>query len=222
MTTVAIVENGPSLSPYFERALESAGVDHVRARVWRGAEFPTDFDACILTGDFHNITDGLRDYHRREIEFLEKLNGRKAFASCFAHQLIALAHGGRVSHRDRRLLRWEHVNLQGTHPLTRGMTGFDAVCLNVDEVADAPSGAALLGASEHCACQVLAYGTGIVTCQAHPEMSVRRGQFLVNALAIMLAGGPNAAYGDYRSSRPAAVPRQSEFMSEVIGWLISG
>ncbi|MHB8896840.1 MAG: type 1 glutamine amidotransferase [Candidatus Geothermincolia bacterium] len=221
MKRVAVIENGPSLCSYFERLLRHAGVEHFSVPAWRGAGFPDDFTACILTGDFHNVSSGLKDYHRRELQFLEGLGTRKAFASCFSHQLIAMAHGGRIAHRERRLLRWEEVALSGEHPWAPGITKFDAVCLNIDQVADPPEDAEVVGTSENCRNHVLSYGENILTCQGHPEMALRRGHMRLNALALALAGGTTTTYRDYRRSRPAALPSQSEFMNAVIRWLIA-
>ncbi len=222
MSQLAIIENGPTLWSFFGRALDRAGIPYKRVPVCRGADFPRDFEACILTGDFHNVSDGLKGYHRRELDFLEKLDGRRAFASCFSHQLIATAHGGRVARRDGRLLRWEKVALERAHPAFGSVAGFDAVCLNVDEVVGVPPGATLHGTSERCGCQVLSYGSDILTCQAHPEMSVRKGHRLVNALALALAGGPGSRYAEYRSSLPSDLPEHNAFLSSVLRWLTQG
>jgi len=68
------------------------------ARV-EGAAMPRDFDACILTRDMHNVTDGLKGYHRAELELIDALEGRRVYASCFSHQLIAHHMGGTVARR---------------------------------------------------------------------------------------------------------------------------
>jgi GMP synthase-like glutamine amidotransferase len=219
MNRIAIIENGPSLRSYFGHMLEQAGVEHVTARMWRGARIPDDCDAFIMTGDFHDLTHGLEDYHRSELDFLGALGGRKLFASCFSHQLVALAHGGKIERRDNRLLRWETVRLVAEHPALKRLSNFDAVCLNIEEVVIVPDAAELIGASSGCGCQVLSYSDNILTCQGHPEMAMRRGQGMVNALALWLARGPGAEYREYRASRPEPLPSQSDFMTSVIRWL---
>ena len=219
MTRIAIIENGPSLRSSFGHMLEQAGVEHMTARMWRGADMPDDCDAFIMTGDFHDLTRGLKDYHRREIEFLDALDGRKLFASCFSHQLVAVAHGGKVERRQNRLLRWETVRLAEEHPALEGLSTFAAVCLNIEEVSVVPDAARQIGSSSGCACQVLSYGDNILTCQGHPEMAVVRGQAMVNALALLLSQGHRAEFNEYRASRPKPLPSQSEFMTAVIRWL---
>lgn len=220
MRPVAVIENSPALHPYFCRLLEGAGVGYSRIRAWTGSELPRDFGAYILTGDFHNITDGLKEYHKREMELLERVRGRRVFASCFSHQLVAMAHGGKVEHRKTRLLSWERVTLGQAHPATGGIEEFMAVCLNVDEVAVIPDDARRLGSSEGCENHVLAYGEEVLTCQGHPEMAVRSGSWLVNTMALTLSAGPREPYKRFRDSRPAPVPIENEFMDAVVRWLV--
>jgi GMP synthase-like glutamine amidotransferase len=221
MATIAIVENSPFSAANFARLLERQRASHFTVRAWLGSPMPSDFDACILTGDIHNITDGLKDYHRRELELLSGLEDRKAYASCFSHQLVASARGGKVEHRGRRLLRWETISLRGSHPAFEGMGEFDAVCLNTDEVTVAPADAALLGSSESCANQVLAYGDNILTCQAHPELSVRREALLVHFSALALSLRDRSLLGECKASEPRPLPHESRFMAGVIRWLSS-
>jgi GMP synthase (glutamine-hydrolysing) len=221
MKKIVIIENGPSLCAFFGRALDTAGVEHSTTRMWRGDPLPEEFDACILTGDYHDITRGLKERHRRELDLLERLDGRKLFASCFSHQLVASAHGGKISRREKRLLRWEDVAVETGHPAVGGIVSFDAVCLNIEEVVKPPGDAVLLGSSEGCANHLLSYGDNILSCQGHPEMSVRRGSARVDTLALWLAGGPTSTYREYRGSRPSSLPETSEFMQSVILWLSS-
>lgn len=180
---------------------------------------PSEFDACILTGDFHNITDGLKAYHKRELDLIAALGHRKAYASCFSHQLVAMARGGKVQRREKRLLRWETINLTGGHPAFGETTTFEAVCMNTDEVTVAPGDAERLGSSVRCLNQVLAYGDNILTCQAHPEMSVRRRAELVRLSALALSARDRSLYVDFRASEPRPLPGDSEIMSRVIRWL---
>lgn len=71
MERIAVIENSPLLARYFRHFLEAQDVANETFPVWRGASFPDGgFSAYILSGDFHNITDGLKEYHRREFEFL--------------------------------------------------------------------------------------------------------------------------------------------------------
>ena len=220
MKNVALIENSPLSGSYFDSLVRDSGGSCSRVGAWRGAPLPRDFDACILTGDMHNVTDGLKGYHQAELDLIDRLEGRKLYASCFSHQLIAHHFGGKVVRRGSRLLGWEAVSLSGYHPVVRGREGFEAVCMNVDEVAEAPKAAEVLGSSDGCAFQVLAYGDNILTCQSHPEFSFERGSWMVKAVALVLSKGPGAGYRRFRESGPALWPRDSEFMRGVIEWLL--
>jgi GMP synthase (glutamine-hydrolysing) len=181
---------------------------------------PDDFDACIITGDPHNITDGLKNRHRGELELLNRLGPRKLFASCFAHQLVAIAHGGSVERRDRRLLRWETVSLASGHPACEGIDGFQAVCMNIDRVAGVPPGACRLGWSESCENQVLAYGDNVLTCQSHPEMSGSRGYSRTKLMALAIGGA--RGWKTLAATCPPALPPTSAFAASVARWLADG
>ncbi len=224
MANVTIIENSPMLGRYFAHFLDAAGVNHQTFRAWRGeASFPTGgFGSYILTGDFHNITSGLKEYHLRELEFLESIRGRRVFGSCFAHQLIARHRGGKVVRRDSRLLGWERIDVTGEHPALEGIPEFTAVCLNTDEVEEPPGSARLIAESENCRCQVLAYGEDVLTCQAHPEIDAARNHFALDAAALLLSGGPCAAFRDFRRARRRAGGGGDEFTRQIVKWLAGG
>jgi GMP synthase-like glutamine amidotransferase len=219
MRGVAIIENSPAASSYFSRLLSEAGIEHFKVRAWLAATMPRQFDACIITGGLSNITDGLAERHRRELDMLDRLEGRKLFASCFGHQLVAHWRGGTVARRGERLLRWERVTLASGHPATAQIPGFDAVCMNIDEVVGLPDGATRLGWSASCENQVLSYGDSVLTCQAHPEMSMRRGYRQVRMMALAASRGRGLK--TLRQSAPSPLPSGSPFMSAVIEWLVS-
>lgn len=221
MARIAIIENSPLAGSYFSRLARAAGAEPSIVPVWRGALFPGagEFDSCVLTGDWHSVTGGLRGYHRRELEFIRSIGEKRVYASCFAHQLVAADRGGKVSRREGRLLRWERVELSGSHPALGGLERFDAVCLNADEVTRPPDDAVVLGASELCAYQVLSYGENMITCQAHPEMSVRKGSRLVMATALCLGGVTWTRFSEFRRSCPPVWPDDNPFMSRLMCWL---
>ena len=223
MESIAIIENSPLLARYFRHFLEAEGVANETFSVWRGACFPDGgFDAYILSGDFHNVTDGLKEYHKREFEFLSKVRDEKIFASCFSHQLIAYQRGGKVARRSVRLLGWERASIREEHPALGDMQQFSAVCMNTDEVAEPPHDARWIAESENCRYQMLAYGENILTCQAHPELMPGRNRLTINLASFLLANGPTAAYRDLRKTRAIASNSDSEeFMRGVIRWLIS-
>lgn len=221
MFTVAIIENSPFTGRYFRPYIEAAGYAWKTVRAWRGEPLSAaGFSAFILTGDFHNVTNGLKSYHERELELLEHAGGRRTYASCFSHQMIAQSRGGTVERRLERLLGWERLSVEGNHCVLEGMDSFPALCLNVDEVTVPPPGATMVAASPKCRCQALSYGDGILTCQAHPELSLERAGIAVSAAALFLSMGRPTAYRAFRQTRSIASDAESnEFMKRVIRWL---
>ena len=196
MSTIAIVENRPLMAWHFASFLRSEMIDFRVFHAWREKRLPGwltkgNTSALILTGDLHNVTEGLRDYHKRELELLDSSRGKRVFASCFSHQMIAVWKGGTVTRRADRLLGWEEFDTGERHPALCGVERLKAVCLNLEEVVAPPPGAELLAASENCACMVLAYGDEILTCQSHPELANSR--LFLGALALA-AAGPTLRY----------------------------
>ena len=220
MERIAIIENSPFLSGHFAYFLDSEGIGHESFPVWRGASMPTDdFTAFIMTGAFHSVLDGLKGYHRRGLDFLEGLGGRKLFASCFSHQLIAQTHGGRVRRRESRLFGWERLKVTGEHPALPAGSEYTTLCVNSDEVTEPPPDARLVATSENCGIQVLAYGDLMLTCQAHPEITVENGYKTIRMLGL-LAG--RRALSTVRNSIGEADDNDSErFMRGIVRWLRS-
>lgn len=221
MGAIAIIENSLLAGRYFKPFVEAAGLECSIFKVWRGEPLAVEgFSALILTGDFHNVTDGLKAYHESELELLERGGGRRVFASCFSHQMIAQSRGGTVERRSERLLGWERLNIVGKHPAVEGMGAFPALCLNTDEVTAPPPGAAWIAESPGCRYQVLAYGDEMLTCQAHPELSLERARIPVNAAALFLSMGRPGSYRSFKATRALANDAGSdEFMRRVVAWL---
>lgn len=218
--TVAIIGNSPLLGRYFKRFLEAEGAWSETLALWCGKRISRHYDAYILTGDFSNITDGLKGYHRREIELLERTRGRRTYASCFAHQLVAEMHGGKVERRASRLLGWERIAVVESHPALEGIQEMGSLCMNTDEVAAPPPGARLLGTSENCRYQILAYGDHILSCQAHPELASAGNRLPVDAAALFLSRSARA-YRAFRDSLTLADDdTDMDFMKGVTRWLL--
>ena len=237
MGPVIIVENSPGQGAPFTRWLKrtGAGVGIWRAWLWRGGRRPGGdssvgrfgtlrpdmIEACtgaVFTGDFHNVTYGLLPRHERQLELLEKLDGKRVFASCFSHQMLAEAKGGRVGRRDRRLVGWERVSFDTTSAALPDVDGFSAVCLNIDEVVEAPPGARVLASSPNCRFHVLAYGENILTCQSHPELSTSWPFVMTEGLGLVL--GATRALRDLRAGRQAGGEAGAvAFMRALSRWL---
>lgn len=220
--TVAIIENSRFLAHYFMPYLHEAGLAAQVFKVYmRDTPFPARrFSAYIFTGDFHNVSSGLREYHKREEEFLSGLEDCRIYGSCFSHQLIARMRGGTVEGRGSRLLGWEKVDRVEPHPVMSTLDSFNALMMNSDEVTRPPADARLVGTSDECRYQLLAYGDEILTCQAHPEMVLKRFSTTISLGCLALAGGPGRKYKEFRESRSLGEEGSDEaFMRNVVEWL---
>lgn len=169
---IAIIENSPGLAAYFERGLEERGVAFRTFAVHEGGPFPDGpFEGYILTGDYANISDGLEPRHGELMAFIRSIPaGARVFGSCFAHQLLAHLHGGRVRRRGTRFFGWKEIRLEVGHPVLAGLDSPRFVCLNGDEVAEPAPGSRVIGSADDCSVQVATYGENVITFQSHPEL----------------------------------------------------
>ena len=220
-TTIAVIENSEDLAKYFIGHMD--GIEHDVYPVWKDPVFPTDdYDAYILTGDYHNISDGLLPFHERELEFIDSIRGKRIFASCFAHQLVAHMNGGRVAKRERRFLGWHPVRIVDRHPVFEGLDDPVFLSLNGDEVVEKPAVARLLGINPDCTNQVLLYENEILTCQSHPEI-LKDDAFRIierhrDRLSVRC---PDMDGLLERTERLADDEASLTFMANVLRWLIS-
>jgi len=166
---ICVIENSEDLARYFVD--HTHGIDVDVFPVWKDPVFPhDDYDAYVLTGDYHNISDGLLPFHETELEFIDTVRGKRIFASCFAHQLVARRFGGKVGKRELRLLGWHPALVKEPHPVFKGIGKKPYfLSLNGDEVTRKPASARVLATNPDCSFQILLYDD-ILTCQAHPEI----------------------------------------------------
>lgn len=219
---IAIVENSPGLAGYFERVLERQGVPFRTHAVHRGEPFPEmPFDACILTGDYSNISDGLLPYHEQEMAFIRGIpRSRRVFGSCFAHQLMAHLHGGRVRRRDSRFFGWKEITMRSAHPVFAGIEAPRFVCLNGDEVGEPAPGSVVIGEAEDCAVQVVTYEEHILTLQSHPEILVDDVREILAAHGPALRERCPRLEEMHRQTLPLADDAASlRFLDNLVAWL---
>lgn len=174
MNKIAIIENSPGLGNYFTKFLEQK--EYEIFPVWKTLELPKDkFESYIFTGDFNNISDGLLPIHKAEIEFVETINDKKIFASCFFHQLLGIIFDGTVRKRDVRFLGWYKMVIEKNHHIFDELKDPYFLNLNVDELITQPRTAQILATHPDCKYQVLKIGDHILTCQSHPEVLHQEG-----------------------------------------------
>jgi len=172
------LENSPDLADHFTRYMDPQGFEIFA--VWKRPIFPEgDFHSYIITGDHNNISDGLLPFHKKEVEFLKSIQGKRIFASCFAHQLYAEAFGGKAGRRERRFIGWRRLEILEEHPIFKGITEANFLCVNGDEVVMRPEKARLIASNPKCRFQVLQYGENTITCQSHPEIFRDEGEAIV-------------------------------------------
>jgi GMP synthase (glutamine-hydrolysing) len=218
---IAVIENSDELGNYFTRLLD--GIEYDIFQIWKSADFPAEeYDAYILTGDYNNVSDGLLPFHEKEVEFLKTVNGKKIFASCFSHQLIAQVFEGKVSKRKMRFFGWHQIFIQEPHTIFQGITNPYFLSLNEDEVTEIPKEAEILATNPECRYQVLSYGEDILTCQSHPEILKQEALELIKKHKVRLSiRCPDLDLILERTERFADDEINKKFMENVVRWLVS-
>ncbi len=169
MPKIAIIENSDGLGKYFTQF--PGEIEYRIFPVWNTLLFPDEkYDAYVLTGDYNNVSDGLLPFHRKELEFLKTIAGKKIFGSCFSHQLLGEVFGGKVEKREKRFFGWHPVFIREEHPVFRNLDNPHFLSLNGDEVVEKPAPATVLATNPECRFQFFLYGDNVLTCQAHPEI----------------------------------------------------
>ncbi len=222
MTRIAIIENSAGLARFFTGYLED--VEHETFPVVTGSEFPdaSDFDAFILTGDYYDLSEGLLDYHQREIEFINSAGKKRIFGSCAAHQLIGHAFGGRIGKREKRFFGWHGITVLEDHPVFAGLVDPYFLSLNGDEVVEKPDDAVVLAAHDDCLYQVLSYGENILTCQSHPEICKHDALMAIRDNKERLLDRCPDLDEIFDRTFPNSDDRHSDtFMNNVVKWLCS-
>ncbi len=142
-----------------------------------GGELPKSIDeqdAFLITGsplsvlDKHIFTDGLIDFIKRCDAAAKPLMG-----SCFGHQIIALALGGKVERSTAGFnVGIEHTHFHVMrHWMQPACESLPMHVFHEDQVTELPPGCELLGSSENCRIASFAKGNHIFTTQSHPEFT---------------------------------------------------
>jgi GMP synthase-like glutamine amidotransferase len=180
MRQIAIIENSEDLAKYFIKFLDYD--EYEVFPVWYTSKLPEDdFYAYIFTGDYSNISDGLLPRHELQIQLVKKIHDKKIFGSCFFHQLIGLAYGGKVVKRKHRYLGWHETVFESRHEIFNRLKDPYFLNLNVDELIEIPEKAQVLATGLGCKYQILKYGKYILTCQSHPEIYKGEALDVINA-----------------------------------------
>ena len=142
-----------------------------------GGELPRELDeqdAYLITGsplsvlDNHIFSTALADFIRRCDAAKKPLVG-----TCFGHQAIALALGGKVERSQSSYnVGIEETTFHATRPwMNPQHSSLSMYVFHEDHVTALPADCDLLGSSSNCQLASFAKGDHIFTTQAHPEFT---------------------------------------------------
>jgi len=181
-----------------------------------------EFDAYIFTGDYNNISDGLLPIHRKEIEFIITIKGKKFFASCFMHQLFGEIFGGKVAKREKRFFGWNNIIIKQDDQIFNGLNDPFFLNLNCDEIVEKPIDARVLAMNEDCNYQILSYGESILTCQSHLEILKQEAIELINMYKEVLLKRCSDLDEIVQQTQKFADDNSNKiFMTNITRWLTS-
>lgn len=140
----------------------------------------------VISGSHFCVSDDL-PWLRRLEEFIRKIyrlnrpDKPKIFGTCFGHQLIANALGGKIENSSHGKFTFgsEEINIDEKlsnkkyvrKVLGDGRTAFRIMQCHGEEVALAPADAVCVGSSDICKNEILMYRDCILSTQGHPELT---------------------------------------------------
>src|SRR6266567_2384774 len=175
---------------WFLRSVSPAGFRFRVIEPHLGARMPSrmrGYDAVIVTGSPHSVTDGA-PWMRRAADWLREaaLQRVPVLGVCFGHQLLAQAFGATVrkSPRGREIgtITCALTDAGRSDPLFDGLPpAFAVQATHEDEVVDAPAELEILAANGHTAIQAFRVGRSVRAVQFHPEVDAAAMEALVRA-----------------------------------------
>jgi len=138
---------------------------------------PNKFCGIIVSGSHYNVRDSL-PWYQPLIALIQEVHAQKSpklLATCFGHQLVAHALGGKVDYNpDGRFelgvqtMSKTESNLHYMHHIP---SQFKIMQSHGDSVIDLPPDASLLVTSTKCVNEMYSIGDHILSYQFHPELS---------------------------------------------------
>lgn len=165
---------------------------------------PGDFDVAVITGSWSMVTDRL-DWSERTAEWVRQViaQERPLLGVCYGHQLMAHALGGVVDyHPDGPEIGCRPVSLntagQADPFFSSFPQQFQAHLTHWQSVLQVPSGAVVLGSSEHDSHQIIRYAKNALSVQFHPE-------FMEELMRHVIAGNNKSLSPENKTSLLDAV-----------------
>lgn len=132
-------------------------------------------DRAVITGSWSMVTDRL-DWSERTAEWVHEMMRKNRFllGVCYGHQLMAHALGGEVNyHPNGPELGSKTITLNPAGLSDAFFAGypqqFKAHLTHAQSILQVPSGATVLGSSQHDPNQIIRYGANALSVQFHPE-----------------------------------------------------
>jgi GMP synthase-like glutamine amidotransferase len=118
------------------------------------------------------LAEFIRQAHTAAVPFV---------GSCFGHQMLAQALGGRVTPAPTGWGVGAHtIHVQGSEPwMVPRRNGCRLLFMHGDQVVELPPGATLLGSTDHCPLAMFRVGPTSLGLQAHPEFTAGFAEALV-------------------------------------------
>jgi len=138
---------------------------------------PNQFCGIIVSGSHYNVRDSL-PWFQPLIAFIQEVHARKSpklMATCFGHQLVAHALGGKVDYNPDGCFELGVQSMYKTesnaHYMDHIPNQFKIMQSHGDSVIDLPPDATLLVTSTKCVNEMYSIGEHILSYQFHPELS---------------------------------------------------
>ena len=156
-----------------------------------------DYDGYLISGSAYGVYDDA-PFIPRLIDLVQKIHQAKKplFGTCFGHQIIAHALGGRAQ-------KWDNGWVLGTTEITLTElpdwfeekdwvdvedNKINLIHVHQDQVTKLPRGAKLIGTANHCKNAAFIIGDTVFAVQGHPEFDTSYTDALVGLLEDRAGG----------------------------------
>jgi len=178
------------------------------------------FTHIILTGSEASILD---DYPwvAKEIKIIREAvkNNISILGSCYGHQLLALAFGGKacVRRSEHPEVGWFPIQIKKNSQLLGKKGEIYSFCLHFDEVVNLGTDYEILACSAHCQIQAFKMkGRQVWGLQMHPEINIKEARFFLQKLVSL-----NLPTAPYFIQALGQKPRDSEIINRIVEVFLS-